>query len=172
MLRQWRDEDYAPFSELNADPEVMRYFPSCLTRQQSDELANRIRELIADQGWGFWALQLRDQDVRDQDVFAGFVGLHIPSARLPCSPCVEVGWRLARDYWGQGYASEAATLALNYGFDTLALDRIVAFTARNNHRSRNVMTRIGMHNTGLDFMHPDIETSHVLAPHVLYSISR
>ena len=88
--------------------------------------------------------------------FIGFVGLHVPKDHLPCSPCFEIGWRLAKPYWGKGYASEAATAALDYAFTELQLDEVLSFTAVANLPSEAVMKRIGMTNTGNNFMHPDI----------------
>ncbi len=93
ILRQWQDSDDDPFATLNADPEVMRHFPSTLNRDESDKLANRIRNNIADNGWGFWAVQ-----GKGSGQFIGFVGLNRPQADLPFNPCVEVGWRLARQF--------------------------------------------------------------------------
>jgi len=166
-LRQWRDGDAAPFAALNADPEVMRYFPAPLTRAASDAMLARCRDLIAARGWGFWAVERREDGA-----FVGMVGLHVPAPELPCSPCVEVGWRLARAYWGQGYASEAAGAALQAGFDTLGLDRIVSFTVLANLRSRQVMRRIGMTDSGEDFDHPALAEGSPLRRHCLYRITR
>ena len=100
-----------------------------------------------------------------------FVGLHSPQG-LPCCPCVEVGWRLAKEHWGNGYATEAAKAALSYGFETLELAQIVAFTAVPNLRSQAVMLRLGMANTGNNFLHPAITHGHPLQEHVLYAIAR
>ena len=111
-LRQWRDSDYAPFARINADPGVMKYFPTCLDRQASDAMADRIRVLIASRGWGVWAVELKQTQT-----LIGFVGLHIPTDDLPFKPCVEIAWRLAADCWGRGYATEAAKAALQVGFD-------------------------------------------------------
>ena len=104
--------------------------------------------------------------------FIGFVGLHVPKDYLPCSPCVEIGWRLAKPYWGKGYPSETATAALGYTFTELQLDEVLWFTAVANLPSEAVMKRIGMTNTVNNFMHPDIEASHPLCEHVLYRINR
>ncbi|GLC96509.1 GCN5 family N-acetyltransferase [Cupriavidus sp. TA19] len=166
-LRQWCDADYSPFSVLNADAEVMRFFPAPLTRAESDAMADRCRALIAGRGWGPWAVE------RKLDrAFIGFVGLHEPAAALPFSPCVEIAWRLARDAWGSGLATEAARAALEYGFGTLGLDEIVSFTTLENRRSRAVMERLGMREDALGFEHPALPPRHPLRPHCLYRLPR
>ena len=123
VLRQWRDQDRKPFAQINADPQVMRYFPSPLDAAASDALLLRNRHNIEVRGWGLWAVERRTDGA-----FMGFVGLEQPIAALPCAPCVEVGWRLGVAFWGNGYATEAASAALQYGFGELALDEIVSFT--------------------------------------------
>ncbi|MET0071452.1 MAG: GNAT family N-acetyltransferase [Candidatus Thiodiazotropha sp.] len=167
LLRQWRDDDYPVFAEVNADPRVMRYFPQTLSRIESDELAERCRDLIAARGWGFWALELKTSGE-----FIGLVGLNLPQHRLPCSPCTEIGWRLAYEHWGSGYATEAGKRAISYAFHVLLLDEVVAFATVTNRRSRTVMQRLGMTNTGRNFNHPALAPGHPLSEHVLYSISR
>jgi len=167
-LRQWRDEDLAPFAALNADPQVMEYFPKALTRAESDAVAGRIREHFARHGFGFWAVEA--PGVAD---LIGFVGLGVPSFEAHFTPCVEMGWRLARQYWGRGYATEAATAALAFGFETLALSEIVAFTVPANIASRRVMGRLGMRRSpDDDFDHPSLPEGHPLRPHVLYRLRR
>lgn len=162
-LRQWRASDRQPFAELNADPRVMEFFPNRLDRAASDALADRIQAQITNQGWGLWAVEFRDTQA-----FIGFVGLNIPALELPCSPCVEVGWRLAFPYWGQGYASEAAQEALRIGFERLDLQEIVSFTAIHNRRSRAVMERLNMCEMPETFLHPQLPIGHPLAEHCLY----
>ncbi|MCU1719008.1 GNAT family N-acetyltransferase [Pseudomonas sp. 5P_3.1_Bac2] len=164
-LRQWQDSDYAPFAALNADPEVMRYFPAPLSQAQSDAIANRCHELIAARGWGFWALE-----ALSSGAFIGFLGLHIPDADLPCSPCVEIGWRLAQPYWGQGLAHEAAQAALAYGFNQLQLAQIVAFTSVHNLRSQALMQRLNMQREAANFEHPAVPVGHWLREHCLYRL--
>ena len=170
-LRQWKASDLPQLAALNADPEVMRHFPAMLEREQSDAHAARMRALIEERGWGFWALEVLSPAETPQ--FAGFVGLHTPQAELPFSPCVEVGWRLARPYWGRGLASEGARLALRVGFEVLHLEDIVSFTALENERSQRVMQRLGMHTSAADrFEHPAVPEGHRLRPHCLYRLSR
>jgi len=167
LLRQWRAEDRAPFAALNADPEVMEHYPKTLSRAESDVAADRYEALIAERGWGLWAVELADERA-----FIGFVGLHVPSAPLPFAPCVEAGWRLARAYWGLGYATEAARAALDTGFDQLGLDEIVAFTALANRRSQAVMERLGMRRQPWTFEHPNVPAESGLREHCLYRIRR
>jgi RimJ/RimL family protein N-acetyltransferase len=166
-LRQWRDEDREPLARLNADPRVMEFFPTLLDRATSDAMFARIQSKMLDNGWGWWAVE-----IEDTQEFIGFVGLNTPAPELPCFPCVEVGWRLAYDYWGRGYASEAARGALSVGFEQLDLDEIVSFTAVCNLRSRAVMERLNMKKDPATFLHPSIPPQHPLAEHCLYRLSR
>lgn len=164
-LRPWRDEDFAPFAALNADPQVMAHFPATLDRVESDVLTARCQSLIEAQGWGFWATE-----IKASGDFIGFVGLHRPIAELPFSPCVEIGWRLARPFWGQGYASEAARAALSFAFNDLALAEVVAFTSLENRRSQAVMERLGMRRAE-NFEHPALPPGHPLREHCLYRLA-
>lgn len=166
ILRQWLPSDRAPFAELNADPEVMRYFPATLSREESDALADRAQAMIEQHGWGFWAVELKE----DGD-FIGFVGLNIPAVDLPFNPCVEVGWRLAQASWGQGYATEAARACLKVGFQQLNLAEIVSFTTVANRRSRAVMERLGMQLDPLTFEHPSVPEGSELREHCLYRLA-
>jgi RimJ/RimL family protein N-acetyltransferase len=165
VLRQWTESDDEPFAALNANPEVMRYFPAVLTREQSDVLAERARSGIEENGWGLWAVELLEEAR-----FIGFVGLAVPEFEAHFTPAVEVGWRLARDQWGNGYATEGAQAAVAFGFDQLTLDEIVSMTAAVNERSRRVMERLGMtHEEADDFDHPSVSTG-PLRRHVLYRL--
>ena len=166
-LRQWRPRDLPVFAAMNADPEVMKFFPAPLSRQESDAMANQIGSLITANGWGLWAIE-RLEDER----FIGFVGLHEPMHVFPFSPCVEIGWRLSRDTWGQGMATEAANEALKFAFEGLGLDQVVSFTPTVNARSRAVMERLGMVNSQADFDHPALEKDDSLLRHALYHINR
>lgn len=166
-LRRWRTADRQPFAALNADPKVMEFFPAPLARAESDALADRFEAAFELQGWGFWAVESKAGGD-----FLGFVGLAVPRADLPFSPCVEIGWRLGREHWGQGYASEAARAALNAGFEQLGLAQIVSFAVLANRRSRAVMERIGMADTGEDFDHPALAVDSPLRRHCLYRITR
>lgn len=166
LLRRWQPEDRAPFAALNADPEVMRDFPAPLTRSESDGLAELIAANMEREGWGLWALE-----ERATGRYLGFTGLARPGFEAPFTPCVEIGWRLARHAWGQGFASEAARAATAFGFATLGLDEILAFTAIPNERSRAVMRRLGMrHDPADDFDHPLVSDLR-LRRHVLYRLT-
>lgn len=169
ILRQWREEDLEPFATLNADTHVMEYFPSILSRQESDQMMKRMQAKIEERGWGLWAVSLA-ADER----FIGFIGVNdVDQVSFPAhfTPAIEVGWRLAYPFWGKGYATEGALACLKYGFETLSLSEIVSFTAVQNMRSRAVMERIGMHhNSQDDFDHPKLPEGHKLRKHVLYRL--
>ena len=165
VLRQWLPKDLPEFAALNADPEVMRYFPSVLDRQTSDALAAKAEALIAERGWGFWVAE-----DRASGQLAGMIGLHIPAPELPFSPCVEVGWRLARRFWGQGLATEGAKVALDFAWNVLKLEEVVSFTAVLNKPSQAVMQRLGMMPDAQTFLHPALPAEHILAEHCLYRI--
>jgi RimJ/RimL family protein N-acetyltransferase len=168
ILRPWREEDLALFAALNADPAVMGHFPSVLTRAESDALATRIRADLAERGFGLWAVE-----APGVAPFIGFIGLAVPRFEAHFTPCVEIGWRIAREHWGRGYATEAARAALAYGLGRLRLDEIASFTAVGNLRSRRVMEKIGMtHDPSDDFDHPNLPPGHPLRRHVLYRIRR
>lgn len=166
VLRQWLDADLEPYAEMNADPEVMRHFPARLTLAESKESLERLRRTIAERGWGLWAVEVEGR-------FAGFSGLNVPRFSAPFTPCVEIGWRFRREYWGRGLACRAAQQTLSFGFETLQLDEILAFTAVANERSRRLMERLGFRRdlTG-DFDHPLIAEGHVTRRHVLYRLRR
>ena len=168
VLRPWRDTDRAPFAALNADPQVVQFFPKPLTRAESDAMLDRMREHFARHGFGFWAVEA--PGVAD---LVGAIGLLVPSFETAFTPCVEIGWRLARDHWGRGYATEGAAAALAFGFEQLGLDEIVSFTVPANLASRRVMERLGMTRSPADdFEHPFLPAGHPLRPHVLYRLSR
>lgn len=170
-LRQWTEADCAPFAALNADPVVMEHFPATLNRAQSDAMVERLRASIARNGWGFWAA---DDLTGGEPRFAGFVGINVPQyADLPFQPCVEVGWRLARPFWGKGLASEGARLSLRVGFELLGLEEIVAMTQLRNLRSRAVMERLGMQEAmGEEFEHPAVPVGSHARAMCLYRLTR
>lgn len=167
ILRPWREDDFTPFAAMSADPKVMEHFPSTLTREESDAVAARLKAHIDTHGFGFWALE-----VPGVAPFIGFAGLQHVSFNAPFVPAVEIGWRLAPQYWGVGYASEAARAALAHGFGPLGLSEIVSFTIPANTRSQAVMRRIGMtRDEQGDFAHPRVPEGHSMRRHVLYRIS-
>ena len=166
-LRQWVAGDRAPFAAMNADPAVMRYFASVSTREASDRTLDTWRAEIRQRGWGNWAVELTQGKV-----FIGFVGLTVPWRVLPFTPCVEIGWRLAKAHWGRGYATEAAKRVLLAGFAQIGLQEIVSFTSLVNTPSRGVMERIGMIDSGQHFDHPALPAGSELRRHCLYQITR
>jgi len=163
ILRRWRDEDRAPFAVLNADPVVMEHFVNPLTRQDSDDFVDRIEAHFDERGFGLWAVE-----VKASGDFAGFVGLWPPNWDPSLT---EIGWRLAKEHWGHGYATEGATITTVDGFARLGLDEIVSFTSVDNIRSQRVMQKIGMtRDPADDFDHPNVPEGHRLRRHVLYRL--
>jgi RimJ/RimL family protein N-acetyltransferase len=166
LLRRWRPEDRAEFARLNADPRVMEFFPKLLTPEESDAAVDRIEAHFQQHGFAQWAVE-----VPAVASFVGFVGLSIPRFEAAFTPCVEIGWRLAAEHWGRGYATEGARAALEFGFGSLGLAEILSYTVPHNLRSRRVMERIGMtHSPAEDFDHPLLAAGHPLRRHVLYRI--
>lgn len=168
ILRGWQPADHEPFAALNADPQVMEFMPAPLSREESDARVRRIEEHFTAHGFGLWALE-----DRATGEFLGFTGLALPGFTACFTPCVEVGWRLRRSAWGQGFATEAARAALEFGFDSLGLPEIVSFTTVTNQRSRRVMERLGLRCCPAeDFAHPMLPADHPLSRHVLYRLPR
>ena len=167
VLGTWSDQDTEALLELSTDPEVMRHFPAPGTREQIEALVARHRANLASGRPGLYAVR-----VAATGTSIGFVGLATPSFEAPFMPCVEIGWRLARHAWGQGYATEAARAVLGHGFGTLGLDEIVSFTTVANRPSIAVMQRLGMHrDPAEDFDHPSVPEGHPVRPHVLYRLT-
>lgn len=166
LLRRWLPADRVPFAAMNANAQVMKFFPAVLTQEESDALVERIEAHFAQYGFGLWAVE-----IPGVTSFAGFIGLLIPRFEAHFTPCVEIGWRLAEEYWGRGYATEGARASLKFGFEILKLEQIVSFTVPNNLRSRRVMEKIGMtHNLEDNFLHPSLSKEDPLQEHVLYRI--
>lgn len=167
-LRGWRDDDLDALAAMNADPEVMRYFPACLEREQSASMMQRNAAHIERHGFAWWALE-----VPGVTAFAGAASLLMPGFEAHFTPCLEIGWRLPRAHWGKGYASEAAAAVVDFAFGEAQLDALVAFTAVANERSRKVMARLGMtYREEDDFGHPTLALDHPLRHHVLYRLTR
>jgi RimJ/RimL family protein N-acetyltransferase len=163
-LRRWRPEDRAPFAALNADPRVMEHFPKCLDRTESDAMVERIEAHFVKHAFGPWAVE-----VEDGAPFVGYIGLAVPRFVAHFTPAVEIGWRLAFDAWGHGYATEGARAVLAFGIETLRLPEIVSYTAPSNLRSIRVLERIGLRRDERDdFEHPLVPEGHPLRRHVLY----
>lgn len=168
VMRPWRPSDRTSFAAMNANDRVMEFMLKKLTREESDSLADRIKQHFEDRGFGLWAIE-----VRGGAEFIGFTGLSVPRFEAHFTPCVEVGWRLKTEYWGHGYATEAARAALRFGFETAGLEEIVSFTTVKNVRSRRVMEKVGLtRDPAGDFDHPLVPKDHPLLRHVLYRISR
>ncbi|EHL99295.1 toxin-antitoxin system, toxin component, GNAT family [Acetobacteraceae bacterium AT-5844] len=165
-LRPWREADREAFAAMNADPEVMRYFAKPLDRAESDSFMDRINAHQQEHGFSFWAIERHAEP--------GIIGL-CGLARIPWeshfTPAVEIGWRLARAHQRQGYAEEAARIALAHGFGPLQLPEIVAFTIPDNLRSWGLMERLGMARDG-SFDHPRLPEDHPMRKHVLYRLTR
>lgn len=166
LLGTWEETDRAPFAALNADPEVMAFFPGTLGRERSDDLVTRLQSAFEHHGCTFYAARLRTTGA-----FVGFVGLLPVPETLPFGPTTEIGWRLARHAWGQGLATEAASACLDLGFGSLGREEIVAYAVAGNRRSRAVMERLGMDtDPSEDFDHPALPAESPLRRHVLYRI--
>lgn len=168
VLRRWRESDLEPFRRMNVDPKVMEFMPKLLDSEESDALVERIERHFDERGFGLMAVE-----VKESGEFVGFVGLSVPQFEAPFMPAVEIGWRLAAEYWGKGLATEAARETLRFGFEVVGLESVVSFTVPANVRSRRVMERIGMtHDPREDFDHPQLPVGHPLRRHVLYRVVR
>jgi RimJ/RimL family protein N-acetyltransferase len=166
LLRRWREGDREPFAAINADREVMEHFPATLSQERSDALIERFERCFDEHGYGLWAVELPGEQP-----LIGFVGLAPVEIDVAFAPSVELGWRLARDCWGRGIATEAATRAVAFAFAQLRLQELVAYTAVGNLRSRRLMQRLGMQrDPAEDFLHPDLPGGHRLARHILYRL--
>jgi len=165
-FRQWEDTDLPFFSEMGRDPEVMRFFPSTLSEEESAALVTRIKNHFSEKGYCFYAV-----DLLDTKTFIGFIGLSTPRFTADFTPCAEIGWRLKRAAWGQGLATEGAIRCLEYGFATFQFPEIYSFTATINKPSEQVMRKAGMQQVGT-FFHPLVADHSPLKEHVLYRITR
>jgi RimJ/RimL family protein N-acetyltransferase len=167
LLRRWLARDRAAFAAMNADAEVMEHFPATLSGAASDAMIARTEACFERHGYGLWAVELRGEEP-----FIGFVGLAPVDIPVAFAPAVEIGWRLARPFWGRGFATEAAAAVMRFGFEERGLLEIVSFTATGNERSRDVMERLGMRRDAEeDFDHPLLMEADPLCRHVLYRLS-
>ena len=166
LLRRWLPEDSPAFAAINADQQVMEYFPDVLPAESSDAMVGRIQQQFDEHCFGLWAVE-----VPSVIKFAGFIGLMVPRFDAHFTPCIEIGWRLAAEAWGKGYATEGANAALDFAFDLLHADEVVSMTTVKNQRSRRVMQKLGMtHDPADNFMHPLVPAESHIAPHVLYRL--
>lgn len=168
ILRRWKPSDSQPFHAMNSDPSVMEFLPKLMSREESDAMIARIEEHFEKHKFSWWALE-----VKKTGEFIGFTGLVIPKFETHFTPCVEIGWRLAKAHWKQGFATEAAHAALQFGFSVIGLDEIVSLTVPANKPSRAVMERLGMQrNPNDDFDHPKLPEGDPLRRHVLYRLKK
>ncbi len=166
ILRRWQEADLEPFISMNADSEVMHYFPSVLNENETKSLYEVIQQEFADYGYGLYATE-----EKNSGNFIGFIGFHWARFDIDFCPIIEIGWRLDKRCWGKGYATEGAKACLDYGFKNLLFEKIVSFTTVQNIGSQKVMQKIGMKFDHF-FKHPKIQKNHPLNAHVLYSINK
>ena len=162
-MRHWNEDDLPLFAKLNADKAVMEYFPSTLSDSESNRLANVFIDELQTKPYGLWACE-----VKGLHPFIGFIGLHEQTFKAAFTPCIDIGWRLGKPFWGNGYATEGALRVLRYAFDDLHLEKVISITPKLNLRSIRLMKRIGLEYE-LDFDHPNVPKNSPLVPHVLYS---
>ena len=168
LLRHWKVEDLPLFAAMNADPYVMEYFPKMLSPEESNRLAQKIQQELEEKQYGLWAVE-----VKNETPFIGFVGLHFQDFEAPFTPCIEIGWRLAHQYWRKGYAYEAASKVVSYAFESLKLEELVAFTLPSNTSSRRLMEKLGMtYDPKDDFENSKLPEGHPMRPHVLYRLKK
>jgi RimJ/RimL family protein N-acetyltransferase len=167
LLRSWREADRVPFAAICADPKVMATLGPVMGRTESDALLLRVEAIEAEQGHTFWAIERKDDAA-----MLGWCGV-IRGNAGPIEGKAEIGWRLAHEAWGKGYATEAARASLDWLFANLPDESAWAITHTGNQRSRAVMERLGMHHhPELDFDHPRITEGDPLRPHVTYFLAR
>lgn len=164
ILRDWKENDLELFRALNADDKVMEYFPNTLAKEETDNFYHLIKQEIKDSGYGLYAAE-----VKATGEFIGLIGLHKATFEADFTPCIEVGWRLKKEAWGNGYATEGAKACIQYAFMELGVKEVYSFTATINHRSENVMKKAGMKYVK-NFNHPKLPLEHRLCEHVLYHI--
>ena len=165
ILRQWQDTDFQPFADMNADPDVMRYFPSVLPFDESKQLFDKMQNIINTNGWGWWAVENK---VTGE--FIGATGLVSVLFDAHFVPAVEIGWRIRKEHWRKGYATEAALVAMDYAKTKVRLPKLVSFTACENTPSIGVMKKIGMQQILPNFNHPNVPEGNPLQEHVVFEI--
>ena len=166
VLRPWLESDLEPFINMNSDPKVMRFFPKTLEPAQTEQFYKEIVQEFSEYGYGLYAAE-----EKESEKFMGFIGFHQAKFEVDFCPCVEIGWRLDKKYWGRGYATEGAEACLEHGFANLNLDKIYSFTSNINYASQRVMQKIGM-TFERYFDHSKIPVGNPLRPHVCYCIGK
>lgn len=166
VLRAWQEEDIPVFSEMCADPEGMAFLPKLLTVEETKQMVGRIVEHFEKHGFGLYAVEKKDTKT-----FIGYTGLMVAAFESFFTPCIEIGWRIRRTEWNQGFATEAAKACLDYGFTHLGMEKVYSFTSVHNLASERVMQKIGLQREGI-FQHPLISPDHFLREHLLYSIKK
>jgi RimJ/RimL family protein N-acetyltransferase len=162
VLRRWKNEDILPFVEMCADRKVMEFLSVPLTSMEAQITVNRIQGHFKKHGFGLYAIERKETKK-----FIGFTGFMIPNFEHFFTPCVEIGWRIKSTEWKNGFATEAATSCLQFGFSKLGFKKIHSFTSIYNLASERVMQKIGLHRKGT-FFHPMLPSDHLLSEHVLY----
>ncbi len=165
-LRPWRDGDLPAMAAINADPRVMAFFPSVQTEKQTEEFIGRQQQQQQGRGYCYFAAEQRASGT-----LIGFIGIAYQDYVAPFTPCVDIGWRLHPDFWGQGYATEGAAACLDFAFTACQLTEVLAVAVRANQPSIKVMQRLGMaYRTS--FQHPALKAYPALAECVVYGIQR
>ena len=167
LLRQWKKNDYEPYAKLTSNMEVMRFFPSILTINESFLAIEKFKNLIDIRGWGFWAVELKSSNK-----FIGYAGLHSPKTQFPFSPCIEIGWRMENKYWENGYVLKIGIEILKHAFMVLDLKEVVYFSSLLNKEAIFVMKSLGMIDMDENFNHPSIHKGHKLEEQRLYKITK
>ncbi|KAB2328086.1 GNAT family N-acetyltransferase [Cytobacillus depressus] len=166
QIRDWEETDLGPFSRLNVDEKVMTYFPKTLSSAETNAFYKSIISEIKEYGFGLYAVE-----EKESKEFIGFIGFHRTTFEADFTPCIEIGWRLKKEAWGKGFATEGATACLHYGFTELGFSDVYSFTADINKPSKNVMRKIGM-NFIKTFDHPKVKEDSPLKKHVLFHINQ
>ena len=164
VFRNWVEQDLNEFRIMNKDARVMEYFTKTLTEEETDRFYNIIQDEFRNYGYGLYAVE-----TRHDNGFIGFIGFHLANFNSQFTPCIEIGWRLKYEAWGNGFAKEGAKACLKYGLETLEFNKIYSFTSKINVQSENVMKKIGMVKV-MEFEHPNIIEGSPLRKHVLYTI--
>jgi RimJ/RimL family protein N-acetyltransferase len=146
-FRNWLQDDIAPMAKINADPLVMEFFPTIKSYEETEQFIIRMQKQLADKSYCYFAV-----DKLIDGSFIGFIGLSMQTFE-PANHCIDIGWRLCKNEWNKGYATEGAQRCLHYAFDDLGLQNVIAIAPKANLRSIHIMQRIGMQETR-EFIHP------------------